>query len=57
LSGKEVLERIVRVLPEEQIPNKQISVVSLDSTAVKAHQNASGGLRNSTKPMEDSQEA
>jgi transposase len=40
-----VLERIFHVLQEEQITNRRITVVSLDSTSVKVHPDATGGLK------------
>jgi transposase len=39
-----VLERIVHALQEEQITNKRIPVVSLDSPSVKVHPDAAGAL-------------
>jgi transposase len=40
-----VLERIFHALQEEQITNKRITVVSLDSTSVKVHPDAVGALK------------
>jgi transposase len=40
-----VLERIFHALQEEQITNKRITVVSLDSTSVKVHPDAAGALK------------
>jgi transposase len=40
-----VLERIFHVLREEHITNKQITVVSLDSSSVKVHPDAAGALK------------
>jgi hypothetical protein len=39
-----VLERIFHALQKEQITNRRITVVSLDSTSVKAHPDAAGTL-------------
>ena len=40
-----VLERVFYALQEEQITNKGIRVVSLDSTSVKVHPDATGALK------------
>jgi transposase len=40
-----LLERIFHTLQEEQITNKRITVVSLDSTSVKVHPDAAGALK------------
>jgi transposase len=40
-----LLERIFQALQEEQITNKRIRVVSLDSSPVKVHPDAAGALK------------
>jgi transposase len=40
-----VLERVFHALQEEQITNKRITVLSLDSTSVKFHPDAAGTLK------------
>jgi transposase len=40
-----VLERVFHALQEEQITNRRITVVSLDSTPVKARPDATGALK------------
>jgi hypothetical protein len=40
-----VLERIFQALEEEQITNKRIRVVSLDSRSVKVHPDAAGAVK------------
>jgi transposase len=40
-----VLERIFHALKEDQITNKWITVVSLGSSSVKVHPDASGALK------------
>jgi transposase len=44
-----VLERVFHGLQEEQITNKGIRVVSLDSTSVKAHPDATGVLKKTAR--------
>jgi transposase len=39
-----VLERILHAFQEEQITDKRITVVSLDSSSVKVHPDATGAL-------------
>jgi transposase len=46
-----VLERIFKALQEEQITNKRIRVVSLDSRSVKVHPDAAGAVKKTeTRP-------
>jgi hypothetical protein len=40
-----VLERIFHALKEEQITNRRITVISLDSSSVKAHPDGTGALK------------
>jgi transposase len=40
-----VLERIFQTLQKEQIANRRITVVSLDSSSVKAHPDGTGALK------------
>jgi transposase len=42
---KGVLERIFHALQTEQITNRRITVVSLDSSSVKVHPDATGALK------------
>jgi hypothetical protein len=39
------MKRIFHALQEEQITNRRITVVSLDSTSVKVHPDAAGALK------------
>jgi transposase len=49
-----VLERVFHALQEEQITNKRIMVVSLDSTSVKVHPDAAGALKKTgNRPWEN----
>jgi hypothetical protein len=45
------LERIFHVFQEEQITNRGITVLSLDSSSVKVHPDGTGALKNGKEAL------